>query len=630
VVPGGTLVDEDILSGHPVFLEVNYEAEVGGFDKTASGGRVRQQVGEHVAVGGTYVRDELEGGEYELQGVDAEVRLGRNSRIVAEYAESAGADSVTYVSDNGGLTYREVVVGGIQDGKAWKAAADLDVGEWFGDPDRYVVRLYAKELDSGFFSSGNFLEQGTRKAGVNATARFTGRDTIRLRHDVEERLDVDPLAPDATAESTISAVQWEHQRNRWGVTLEYFASETKDAAGDSLRDSSYGAARFWSRFTEKLTGRLDHQHTLSGPDNDQTTLALRFQALGPLAVEVEGTDGDRGSSAQLGALLDFGPSKIYLTERLTEDQAGRTTSTILGARSPIGSSTQAYTEYQWEDTERGKRTVSLLGLQRQWKLEPGVELRLSGERADVSAAGEESERSAVAASVSYTNTDDLRLFSRNEVRLDEGSRSLVQFLTATRFDYRLDDNFTLQVNFRYSKTEDRDTDEIEARIDERVIGVAYRPVRNDRFNALARYTRLADLRPLSFGGLQRSDRAMDVFSVETAYDVTRRLEWFAKGAARRQTERIGDMPELETDTFLVVQRFNYNVYKPIDVGVEYRWLGQRQTDDQREGFAAEVAWRLRKHVRFGLGYNFTDFSDNEFSQNDYSVRGWFLRIQGMY
>jgi len=121
-----------------------------------------------------------------------------------------------------------------------------------------------------------------------------------------------------------------------------------------------------------------------------------------------------------------------------------------------------------------------------------------------------------------------------------------------------------------------------------------------------------------------------VISLETAYQITRRLEWFAKGAARWQEERVGDMPMFETDTFLVVQRFNYNVYKPIDLGLEYRWLSQRQTDSDRQGFAAEVAWRMRKHLRFGLGYNFTDFSDNEFSQNDYSVGGWFLRIQGMY
>ena len=73
-----------------------------------------------------------------------------------------------------------------------------------------------------------------------------------------------------------------------------------------------------------------------------------------------------------------------------------------------------------------------------------------------------------------------------------------------------------------------------------------------------------------------------------------------------------------------------NLYKPIDLGVEYRILDNKEADDRRQGWLGEMSWRLRRHLRFGLGYNFTDFSDNEFSQNDYSVHGWFLRVQGMY
>jgi hypothetical protein len=41
-------------------------------------------------------------------------------------------------------------------------------------------------------------------------------------------------------------------------------------------------------------------------------------------------------------------------------------------------------------------------------------------------------------------------------------------------------------------------------------------------------------------------------------------------------------------------------------------------------------WRPIKHLRVGVGYNGTDFSDDEFSANDFSVRGWFFRLQGTY
>ncbi len=36
------------------------------------------------------------------------------------------------------------------------------------------------------------------------------------------------------------------------------------------------------------------------------------------------------------------------------------------------------------------------------------------------------------------------------------------------------------------------------------------------------------------------------------------------------------------------------------------------------------------HLRVGLGNNFTDFSDDALTANDYEVKGYFFRIQGKY
>ena len=49
-----------------------------------------------------------------------------------------------------------------------------------------------------------------------------------------------------------------------------------------------------------------------------------------------------------------------------------------------------------------------------------------------------------------------------------------------------------------------------------------------------------------------------------------------------------------------------------------------------QGWLTDIMWKLHPHFRLGAGFNFTDFSDNEFTMNDYSVRGWFLRAQGRY
>ena len=83
-------------------------------------------------------------------------------------ADSSGTDGRAFVSLDGGLTYTELASSGVEEGTALKAAAELDIGEWWGDPERYRVGLYFKELEAGFFSSGNASERDSRKLGLHA------------------------------------------------------------------------------------------------------------------------------------------------------------------------------------------------------------------------------------------------------------------------------------------------------------------------------------------------------------------------------------------------------------------------------------------------------------------------------
>ena len=625
-----TPASQGILAGHPVFVQVDYETRLPSFDKTAAGGRIRRQLGDRVSVGGTYVQDELQAGSYELEALDVELRASENTRFTAEVARSSGSDARVFVSDDGGLTYSEIAPGGVQEGSAWKVAAELDIGEWFGQPGRHGVKLYAKELEPGFFSGGNAREQGTRKTGAIGRFEITRHDTIEVRQEREEQEAATPMEPGSATESTVSSILWRHVEKRSNLDVELFSSETLDDSGNVLRSSDLGAVRFSSKLGDRLTTSVEHQQTLSGQENDQSSAGLRYQVSPSLALDVKGTSGDRGSSAQVGAILDVGKGSVYVTERVNVDAAGRKEATIVGTRSPIGKGSEVYTEYQLERSEDRDRVISLLGIQRQWDPGPRFRFRISGETADVDSAGGGDRRSAFAISLSHQNPDGLTAQTRNEIRLDSGSRDRTQWTSFTKLDYKFDPSLTLLARHRYSKSEDRDDDRTEARLEERSFGLAYRPVTHDRFNMLAKYTRLLDRRPDSAVDARGLDRTMDVLAVETVYQIRPRVEWLAKFAGRSLEERFEDRPAIETRSMLLIQRFNVLLKKPFDLGMEYRVLTQREAEDRRQGWLGELTWRLHTHFRVGVGYNFTDFSDDEFSQNDASVHGWFLRVQGIY
>jgi hypothetical protein len=433
-------------------------------------------------------------------------------------------------------------------------------------------------------------------------------------------------------------VQWNHTARWWGLTAESFGTETRDESGHELSRSAFGTARFWARFREKVTARIERQQTISGQTNDQTAAAVEYQVLPSLALEAKAMDGTIGRSAQAGAIWTSGKSSIYLTERLSDDPAGQKISTILGARSPIGPSSRAYTEYQFENSDKERKAISLAGIQKQWDVARGFRVLLSGEGGKIDSETSKTTRTAVAGAVSYSDPRWITAESRNEVRYETGDRDRTQYLTFNRIDVKVNADLTLRASYRWSRTRDRDTGTDEAAFEEGSIGIAFRPVSFDRLNLLGRYTRISDMRPSAagtgagagIGAIDTSRRLADVFSVESIFEITPRLEWTSKLAARMQTEFVQSLPAVDTSTYFGIQRFDLNIWKRFEVGAEYRVMLQRQADDRRQGWLGELMWRPVKNFRFGVGYNFTDFTDNEYSDNNYTTQGWFLRAQGIY
>ena len=622
VAEGGSLVNQDILGGHPVFVRVDYDARLEGLDESGYGARARRQIGDHLAVGGTYVKDQADSGPYELAGVDAEVRLKAGTRIVAERAESSGSDARTLVSDDGGVSYVPAPGAPDREGAAWKLAADVDIGEWFAKPDRFRVGAYFKDIDPSFVSNGNSFEQGTRKVGFHADLRLTEHDSVGLRHDRED------LAAGTIREQQTSSVQWQRKHERWGVAAEYFAAARTDAAGSSADDSTLLAARGWWKALPTLSARLDQQTTLSGPSNDQTTLGLTFQPFSWLALDVSGTHGSIGDSAQAGAAWTGKGGEIYVTERLADERAARRETTVVGARAPIGPASKAYAEYQWEDAAGGGQMVSLFGIQRQWDPAEGMRFVVSGEAANVASDTTGGRRRAVHTTFSYVRPGALSAVTSNSLRLDtrDGGKDLEQWVSATQIDCTVSPDLTLLARYRYSRSEDRNTGLPEARFDERSLGVAYRPVAHQRFQSIFRLTRLFDERPEASGGSAEGTTS-SVVSLDTVYRVAPRVAWLAKEAFRTIDDAVA---EGDGRTQLFIQRLDLEVRRPIVVGIEYRLLQQTASDDSRRGFLVDAGWRLHPNFRVGLGFNFTSFSDNLEATRDENAHGWFVRVQGIY
>ena len=271
----------------------------------------------------------------------------------------------------------------------------------------------------------------------------------------------------------------------------------------------------------------------------------------------------------------------------------------------------------------------MVGARKHWGITDRLSVLVSAEFSEIDTTPTTTTRYALALGVSYDNGRGLKLSTRNEVRREDGGRDLDQFLSTNHAEVAVTPALKILGSARYSLTSDTTLGATEAEFDELSIGLAYRPVDNDNFNLLARYTTLLD-GPTAFQA--QSDDLIaesEVLAVEWSHQVTPDLEWVGKQAFKNRVETAPGRVDIETETSLTIQRLNYNFYKAFELGAEYRVLDQKHSG-RRQGWLLEFMWRPIDHLRIGVGYNFTDFSDDEFSNNDYSVKGWFLRLQGAY
>ena len=618
----GSLIENTLQGGHPVYIFVDYEARLDAFEQQSQGLRARQQLGDRLSVGVTHIEDDQLSSQYRLEAVDVRWE-DRRYAISAELADSVGNDAQIFVSEDGGYSYNQHSAAADQKGQAYKVAVDVNTGLAAKDAagqDGIKIGAYVKHLDTGFVSNGTLLAQGSDQHGVQFDYPLTKRQRLSATHDREQQID-------STAEQQLNRVDWLYKDRRWQLRGEYQQRRVTDASDITVDTQSIAAEvrRFWS---ERLNTGLAVQSTLEGVDNDQLRADLAYQLSSKLQFNAAVTDGTQGQAAELGISTQIGGSRLYLTQQQVFS-GDKSANTVFGSDTQIDENTRVYSEYQLQDQKDQQRHGTVVGAERRWDInQQRLQLLIAAELSDAHGAASADDYQSLAFGLNF-RVGGLKVSTRNEVRQQRGSSDIDQLVSVNSLELRLNPAFTGLADYEFSRTEDTQVTGSELESNRISLGLAYRPINNDRLNALLRLTTLTD-QPTNVQDIYNSRREAEVLSVEWSYQLTSRLEWVGKQAFKRQRETTAGLPTVTTDTSLSIQRFNRRLLQRYWLGVEYRVLQQKQTHTQREGALVELMWEPVKALRIGGGYNFTDFSDNEFSDNDYSVEGWFFRLQGKY
>jgi hypothetical protein len=129
------------------------------------------------------------------------------------------------------------------------------------------------------------------------------------------------------------------------------------------------------------------------------------------------------------------------------------------------------------------------------------------------------------------------------------------------------------------------------------------------------------------GVIQRSH----IGSADVMYDLTPGWTVGGKVAYRYgQVAQDRDNPEFfDSRANLYVLRADWHFVHRWDALFELRRLDLPDAQDSRSGALLGIYRHLGNHIKVGIGYNFSDFSD-DLTQLDYKHQGLFINLIGKY
>src|SRR6266496_2342117 len=412
---------------------------------------------------------------------------------------------------------------------------------------------------------------------------------------------------------------------------------------DAVAQVKFDPSASWSAY-----GFGQHTVAASGgrEDNGRIGVGGSYRLTKRFRIDGEASDGHLGPGGKVGTSFLYSErTSLYLNYSLENERTdngqllrGSQGNLVSGAKTRLSDTSSVYVE------ERYQNGASLSGLTHttginltateRWNLGGSAEF---GKLRD-SQTGAETDRKAAGIRMGY-GLDKMQFSSAIEYRRDNAEQLDRTHTETTAWLFR--NNFKLQLTpdwrvigkLDHSVSDSSRGEFYAGGYTEAVVGYAYRPVRNDRLNALAKYTYFYNVPTTGQVGAENAPSGFIQKSRIAAFDLTYDLTafWSIGG---KYAYRLGQVsldranPVFFNNTaHLVVLRVDWRFRKDWEGMIEGRTLDLPDVGQRRSGALGAVYRYLGKHLKAGVGFNFTDFSD-DLTDLSYDHQGAFFNLVG--
>lgn len=594
----------------------------------SAGGRAETWVTDKLRFGLSGARETTGVADNTLMGADVLWRHSEGSWLSFELAQSEGPGFGSTFSLNGGLDLDPAnpsagIAGKRAMGVRLEGRADLaDFG------GKGYVSAYYDDREAGFTSPD--LDVGTAQTTFGLEGEVALNDRMALtfgadRFDnsgIKERTDARVgLSYDLDPAYTLDVEVATTDRSASGSTL----------AEDNGSRTDLGARLTWTRDEDMsawVFGQVTADHGGTLGRNDRLGLGAEARLSDALTVMAEASDGSLGAAGKLELAwapnadttytMGYRQDPLRMEDSTTVTGHDRGT-LVLGAESRINDAWRYNAEHSYSAFGSEPALTTTYGVaytpSETWRYDLGI---LSGTNTE--SDGTTIERQGLSFGVRYSGGEGDTAGLRGELRFENSNnparaQDRRSILLAGAFERRTSEDWRL-IGKLDTVISDADTDNLlDGRYVEAKLGYAYRPVDNDRLNALVSYTYLYDMPGADQvnvdGNVNGPKQRSHIMNAALSYDLNQQFTLGGKYGFRWREEAVrGSTSFVSSTAHLAILRLDYHIVHNWDIMAEGRAMAYPKSDTEEFGALLGVYRDLNDNVRLGAGYSWGGVSDD--------------------
>lgn len=563
---------------NPIFIRINYSVDQGGPKHWVGGASAQYQATDALNVGVSAVQDKDPVDGLKLVGVNATLKVGSQSTVVAEVAHS---DSES------------------------KGSGGAQRLEWRGQTQNLQGRVWATHTDANFYNPSALQSGGQSQYG----------EQINLRLD-------------ASSQIVVEALRTESPQAGWAQTA---ASASLQYSLPSNMKLSVGVRHASGQ--AQTTVPNDNPAIPGGTAVDFTSLYARLDAPVPHLpgaagfVQYERALGESAQIATVGGTYEVGPwGKFYFTHQTGNSLSGayglnpntNQYSTVLGFQSAVVDQTQYFNEYRIGQSVDGQAAETAIGVRHLWQITPGLGVSASVARIHPIYGQFSDESTSVATAVSYTASETSKASARVEWRDSQQSQS---WLLTGALANRVNRDWTLLNRLMYSKLNNYGAGQ--QLLGQIQSGFALRPEDSNVWNGLAMlgYKRYMDTTlPL---GQQINERAwigLGQLNIQPTPELT-----IATRLGLKYAINAANGVRSSGWNWLLGGRVTRDLGNKWDMGVQA--FANCGFGTCSHALGAELGYLVQRNLWVSGGYNLVGFNAPDLAGGAYTQRGAYLRLR---